>query len=249
LHGYVIPTTDFFQFNTTLAPFDDVRVRRALNFAIDRNAIARMYGGSTLAVPTCQMLPRGDPGYRRYCPYPHDLARARRLVAASGTRGDHVTVWGWTDDPTISVAVVRYVGSILSYLGYRVRVRLVPHASLANPASRAFDSIELIAGSWGGDTPYDFITTWFACGGTNDHGWFCDPSIDSLNMRAQSLQATSPQAAAAVWARIDRELVDHAVWLPMVNDRGIDFVSSRVANYESHPYWGLLVDQLEVVKR
>ena len=52
--------------------------------------------------------------------------------------------------------------------------------------------------------------------------------------------------AADLWARIDRELVDRAVWLPMVNERGIDFLSTRVANYESHPYWGLFADQLWV---
>ncbi len=259
LHSFVVPTTDFFQFNTTLAPFDDVRVRRALNFAIDRRAIVRLYGGSALAAPTCNVLPPGDVGYRRYCPYTvaassagawhaPDLARARRLVAASGTRGERVTVWGWTDDPTISEAVVRYVGGVLRSLGYRASVRLVPHASLQHPPASVFRSIQLIAASWG-DTPYGFIANWFACGGTNDHGWFCDPTIDRLNARARSVQPTNPHKAAAIWARIDRSLVDQAAWVPMVNDRGIDFVSARVANYESHPYLGLIVDQLSVVRR
>jgi hypothetical protein len=36
------------------------------------------------------------------------------------------------------------------------------------------------------------------------------------------------------------------VWLPMINERGIDFLSTRVANYEPHPYWGLFADQLWV---
>jgi hypothetical protein len=54
------------------------------------------------------------------------------------------------------------------------------------------------------------------------------------------------RSSAAVWARIDRELVNRAVWLPMINERGIDFLSRRVANYESHPYWGLIADQLWV---
>ena len=62
MHSYVIPTTDFIQFNTTRPPFDDVRVRRALNLAIDRRAIVRLYGGSSLATPTCQVLPPGAIG-------------------------------------------------------------------------------------------------------------------------------------------------------------------------------------------
>ena len=54
MHSYVIPTTDFFQFNTTRPPFNDVRVRRALNFAVDRETIVRLYGGGSLATATCR---------------------------------------------------------------------------------------------------------------------------------------------------------------------------------------------------
>lgn len=241
----MIPTTDFFQFNTTRAPFDDVRVRRAVNMAIDRREIVHLYGGSVLATATCQVLPPGIPGYRRYCPYAHDLAAARRLVDASGTRGRRVTVWGWTDDPTISVDVVRYVASVLRELGYRVDVHLASHRSLPHPPPSTFSSIQLIAAAWG-DTPYGFFATWFACRGPNDQGWFCDRRIDLRNGRARSLSATRPREAADGWAGIDRELVDRAVWLPMINERGIDFLSTRVANYESHPYWGLVADQLWV---
>jgi YVTN family beta-propeller protein len=243
LHGYVIPTTDFFQFNTTRAPFDDVRVRRALNFAIDRREITRLYGGPALAAAACQVLPPGIPGYRRYCPYSHDLARARRLVDSSGTRGKRITVSGWTDDPTIGVDVVRYVAVVLRRLGYRAEVRLMSHRSLTPPTT--LGATQLLPAAWG-DTPYGFFATWFACGAANGRGWFCSHRIDRLNGQARSRLATRPREAARLWARIDRELVDRALWLPMINERGIDFLSTRVANYESHPYWGLFVDQLRV---
>jgi peptide/nickel transport system substrate-binding protein len=211
-----------------------------------------------LATPTCQILPPGVAGYRRYCPYTAgadddawhapDPARARRLVAASGTRGGRITVWGWTDDPTISEGVVRYVGGVLRRLGYRVQVRLVTHASLQHPPAEVYRSIQIIAAGWG-DTPYGFVATWFACGGANTHGWFCDPTIDRLNAQARLLQATNSHAATSIWTRIDRSLVDQAAWLPMVNEGAIDFLSPHVANYESHPYLGLIVDQLRVIGR
>jgi len=245
IHAWTIPTTDFVQFNTTRAPFNDIRVRRAFNLALDRRHVAQLYGGSDLATPTCQILPPGLPGYRPYCPYTHDMARARTLVSESGTKGQRVTLWSWTDDPAISPAVARYYGSVLRELGYRTSLRLVSHAYLANPPSRVFKQIQLIPAAWG-DPPAGFFTTWFTCSGASTHGYFCDHRIDRAITRAQALETTRPRAANAAWASLDHELVDRAVWAPVVNDHGLDFVSAQVHNYQFHPYWGLIADQLSL---
>lgn len=243
IHGWTIPTTDFVQFNTARAPFNDIRVRQAFNLAIDRRRIAQLSGGRDFATPTCQILPAGLPGYRPYCPYAHDVARARRLIAESGTRGERVTLWSWTDDPTISPDVDRYYASVLRELGYRTNIHLVSHAYLANPPARVFRQIQLIPAAWG-DPPASFFTTWFACSGASTHGDFCDHRVDRAIARAQALETTNPRAADAAWARLDHVLVDRAVWAPVANEHGLDFVSARVHNYAFHPYWGLIADQL-----
>jgi peptide/nickel transport system substrate-binding protein len=250
-HHWAIPTTDFLQFNLTLTPFDDIRVRQAFNLAIDRRKIVRLYGGPDIATPTCQVLPPGITGYRPYCPYTHnpspagrwsgpDLARARRLVAASGTRGTRVTVWAQHDDPTITPRVVRYLASVLRRLGYRTRAKLASREEIRT----SLEKIQVAGAAWGNDTPHGMFTTWFACDGPNVHGWFCERRIDRSLRRAQALQSTNPRAAAAIWARIDRGLVDRAAWVPMINERGLDFVSERLRNYQFHPYWGLIADQV-----
>ena len=119
VHAWTIPTTDFVQFNTTRAPFNDIRVRHAFNLAVDRRHVAQLYGGSDLATPTCQILPPGLPGYRPYCPYAHDVARARTLVSASGTQraaGDGLELDRRHDDLTRrrSLLRVRSSGARLS---------------------------------------------------------------------------------------------------------------------------------------
>jgi peptide/nickel transport system substrate-binding protein len=53
--------------NTTQRPFDDVRVRQAVNYAVDRAAVSASYGPG-LAEPTCQLRPPGTVGFRPYCP-------------------------------------------------------------------------------------------------------------------------------------------------------------------------------------
>jgi peptide/nickel transport system substrate-binding protein len=153
-----------------------------------------------------------------------------------------VTVWGYTDDATISPRVSRYTAGVLRRLGYRVRVRLIPH-SFAGVTPREFSTIQLITGAWLDTRAYSFIAPWLTCGGAINHGWFCRPRLDREMRRANSL-AVDARAAARLWARIDRELVDQAPWVPLVNPRLIDFVSARVRNYQFHPYWGILADQL-----
>jgi peptide/nickel transport system substrate-binding protein len=135
---------------------------------------------------------------------------------------------------------VRYAASVLRRLGYRVRIHLVPHDHIDAP----LETIQVIPSAWGGDTPNGMLSTWFSCDGPSVHGWFCDPVIDRWLRSARALNSTDARAAAAIWARVDRRVVDEAAAVPMINERGVDFVSERVRNYEFNPYGGLIADQL-----
>src|SRR5262249_446918 len=131
--------TGFMFLNVNARPFNQLRVRQALNLALDRRHIVNSYGGPLAAQPACQILPPPLPGYRRYCAYTRspaadgrwhrpDLARARRLVAASGTAGMKITVWN-TPTPPTAVAETRDTVTALRQLGYRVSLRLLPDST------------------------------------------------------------------------------------------------------------------------
>ena len=72
-------STGFLFLNVNTPPFNDLRVRQAVNLALDRGRVAGGYGGPLAAQPTCQILPPGLAGYHRYCPYTR-LPRSRRRL-------------------------------------------------------------------------------------------------------------------------------------------------------------------------
>jgi YVTN family beta-propeller protein len=248
LHMSPSAGTKYFFLNTRAPPFDDVRVRRAVNYAFDRPAFAQLLGRS--AAPTCQILPPNFPSYRRSCPYlPGGVAgldRARHLVRSSGTSGASVTVWV----PVPIAAQGRFMLSVLDSLGYRARVKAVPASSyftrILNPKARA----QIGYYGWQGEFPSDvsFIHDLFACSSASnvDASSFCNPSIDRQMAHAAAVQAQDPPAAGALWQKIEREILAQAPMVPTFNQQIVDFVSKRVGNYRYHPQWGVLLDQLWV---
>ena len=135
-----------------------------------------------------------------------------------------------------------------------------PSLHLLEPDARFFaytndsrNQAQVISGGWSADysSPSTFIGK-LGCGyftpasasNTTNASEFCDTALDRRATRAEALRSTDPSRADALWARIDRELTDRGVWLPTVTPKTTDIVSKRVGNYQYHPVWGVLLDQL-----
>ncbi len=82
--------------------------------------------------------------------------------------------------------------------------------------------------------------------GSLDPSRFCNPAIDRQMDQALALQATDPAAADELWARIDRALTDEAPWVGYATPASVRFLSDRAGNFQHHPVWGVLLDQLWV---
>jgi YVTN family beta-propeller protein len=244
--------TNFIVMNTRLKPFDDLRARQAVAYAVDRGAWVALAGGPSAARPTCQILPPGFPGYRPFCLHRGpNLARARRLVAASGTAGTGVVVW--TLGPNF-VPQGRYIVGVLRRLGYRASLRSVGVAAYFRHISDTRNHVQIAFDNWIADypAPSNFMRL-LSCDAfraaspsNNNRAAFCDRRIDADIQRAGRLQVTNPQAANQLWPRIERDIMRRVPWVPMINPKVIDFVSQRVGNYQYHPVWGMLIDQLWV---
>jgi len=252
--------------NTRTAPFTDGRVRRAINYAIDRAKIARLLGQGT--EPACQILPAGLPGYQRYCPYTSDpnpagiwhapnLAEAERLIAASGTRGTRVTIWNLAAD--FNGTLDAYLVSLLDRLGYPTQVKdfssADPNAPVRFADSRTTAQAALYWIPIGALYPSasqvlqaNFACQSFASSSPGNSNWseFCDHRLDAQVNSALAAESNNSPYTSGLWAQADRTDTDQAPAVPLTTTSDIHLVSARVGNYQYSFPLGVLLDQLWV---
>lgn len=246
--------------NNRVAPFNNVLVRRAINYATDRNAIVKIFGGAKLAVPTCQVLPPAFPGYRPYCPYSKggggkvwkapNMAKARKLIAQSGTKGQTVTIVNPNIPPGQATGL--YYKDLLNKLGYKTKLKLLA-PPVSNPlAKNSRNKIQMTFSIWFQDYPAasDFLAILASCksfvpnSGSNPNiEEYCDRKVQAKMDRAATLGRTDPAAANRLWAEIDKNVTDAAAMVVMINPRAVTFVSKRVGNFLFNPQWQFLLDQ------
>jgi peptide/nickel transport system substrate-binding protein len=245
--------------NTHEPPFDDVRVRRALNYAIDRSRMIVSIGGRPEQV-TCQLFPPNFPGYVPYCPYTRgpqdgtwhgpDLKRARHLVAASGTAGMRVTVVipksfrSFGDGGAVVVAALRQ-------LGYDARQTVIDTARYHELTERHRTRVQVgHVYSFGLDYPAasgELNPIYRCLPGVDDQFGYRDATTCATIRRARTLAAQGLERQAnAAWAQVDRQLVNRAPFVAYAVIETSLIVSSRVRNYHYSPILGVLVGQAQV---
>ncbi len=249
--------------NTNIAPFNNLKARQALNYAINKKNIVSLYGGTKLANPTCTILPKGFPGHVDFCGYTKgggsryngpDLAKAQALVAASGTKGTVVKLVATND--AVNSSVAQYIVSVLNQIGYKASVVLQSANIQFNYIQNTNNKVQISLTQWFQDypAPSDFINVLLGCstfhkGSDNsiNIAGFCNAGIDAQIKAAETQSITDPKAANAKWGQIDKTIMaNYAPWVPLINPKLTDFVSKRVGNYKFSLEFYMYVDQLWV---
>ena len=237
----------FLPMNTNLPPFDNIKARQAVNYAINRRSAVNLFGGPNLAAPSCQVLPPGFPGHEDYCPYTlnpgaawtaPDMAKAKQLVAESGTAGQKVTLV--VADGAIPKALGNYVQGVLRELGYDASLQSLSENIQFTYIQNTNNKVQISLSEWYPDYPAasDFLNVLFSCGsfhpGTdssvNISGW-CDKQVNAEMEKALAEAVTDPAAANKMWAKIDREVTDAAVVAVLFTPKHLDLLSQRVGNF------------------
>jgi len=263
VHVNVLTADYYFALNTRRPPFNNLQARQAINYAANRTAYVKIYGGPSLAVPTCQVLPPNFPSYTPYCPYTAgsshtkwtgpDLAKAKQLVQQSHTAGMKVVVDSTNDQ--VGKAFAEQMVSDLNAIGYKASTQLLSQSIQYPFVQNSSNSGKWNVGysAWYQDYPAasDFLNVLLGCGTIHPNSdaspniaAFCDQSIQSKINQAETEGATNPSGAAALWTQVDHADTNAAPWVDMFNPKQIDVLSHNVHGYSWSPQWYILIDRL-----
>jgi oligopeptide transport system substrate-binding protein len=208
----VTMTTRYLGMNCQMPPFTDVRVRRAMNYAIDKRKLVAVINGR--GIPANGVLPPSLPGYDPDLRgYPYDPARARALLEQAGyPHGFTATVWLPADQTMMILA--QSVQQDLALVGVQLKLKPVGFAPLLD-AIRQPRTVPLFFSGWEADfpDPANFLDVLLsrAQWSANNDSWFYDPRFDALLAKAKPL--ADPARRFALYRQAQRIAVADAPWV------------------------------------
>lgn len=203
-------------FNVRVAPFDDVHVRRALNFALDKRRLADVVLRGSVE-PVDGILPPGVPGHRPDAgPYAFDPARARAEIAASryGSAAALPPLTLYTSgeggrDPVVEAVV----DDLSEHLGVVIAVEQAPWETFQAEADAGAYPMYMLGWSADYPDPQDFLDVLFHSASPLNNTGYANPEVDALLETARVEQGEAERLAR--YAEAERLILDDAVWLPL----------------------------------
>jgi peptide/nickel transport system substrate-binding protein len=239
-----LPATTYLWLNNSVPPLNNVKVRQAINYAIDRLAIQRVWGGPTQAAATDQVLPPSMPGFVRANTYPlsGDVAKAQALIKASGVHTPvSLTLRTLSDQPGYA-QIAQTIQSELAPIGIKVNIVTQPDSVNGGVISVPKNHVPMGINTWTQDYPYpdDFFGELLDGNsitptGNNNYADFSNPAV------TKQITQLETKATSAQWNALDKEIIgNYAPWAPLLNPTRVTLFASGICGAVFQPVY--LVD-------
>jgi peptide/nickel transport system substrate-binding protein len=224
---YTPANTYYYFMNTRTPPFDKLAVRKAVNYAIDRNALVRLYGG--LASPTENVLPPTYPQYKKHSIYSYNPAKAKALIKSAGATGAPVTIWGSNRDT--SRKPVEYLQDVLKKIGLKPKLKIIDASIYWSTIGSQANKAQIGFADWFQDYPHpldwlDVLLNGERITQTHNNN-YSNFDNKAFNAKIDQLkkQPTLNSSINAQYAALDKQAIEQGAWAPYVNRQFTDFFS------------------------
>ena len=227
--------TGYVTMNVKIKPFDDVRVRKAVAMAINKDRIVRIINGR--AVPANQPLPPLMPGYdAAYKGQANDVEGAKKLLAEAG-HGDGFTTELYVANTDPQPRIAQAIQQDLAAIGIKAEIKSLAQANVIAAGGEEDQAPMIWSGgmAWIADfpDPSNFYGPILGCGGAVKGGWnwswYCNKELDERAKKADAM--TDPSAAEArieEWKKIFTAIQEEAPWVPIFNEQRFTIRSDRL---------------------
>ncbi len=227
--------TGYVTMNVAMKPFDDVRVRKAVNMAINKDRIVRIINGR--AAPANQPLPPLMPGYAEdYEGFPYDPDGAKALLADAGYGdGFETELFVANTDPQPRIA--QAIQQDLAEVGIKAQIKALAQANVIAAGGEKDQAPMIWSGgmAWIADfpDPSNFYGPILGCGGAVPGGWnwawYCNEELDKRAVAADAMVDTARQdERIAEWRDIFVAIQEEAPWAPIFNEKRYTIRSKRL---------------------
>jgi oligopeptide transport system substrate-binding protein len=226
--------TYYVAMNCQMKPFNDIRVRRAFNYAVDKRKIIALLNGR--GVIAHGVLAPGLPGYNSDLKgYPYDPDRARRLLEEAGLSKDFTaTIWMRADRTEMMLG--QSIQQDLALVGVHVTLKPVAWGPLLE-AVRQPDTAELANLGWEADfaDPQNFLQVLLSRvqWGANNDSFYSNREVDRLLSEAAPL--TDLKQRYALYDRAEQIAVADAPWVFLYNPVSYVILQPWVHDYVLNP--------------
>jgi peptide/nickel transport system substrate-binding protein len=242
-------STYYFWMNTKKAPFNDVKVRQAVNYAVDSAALERIYAGTIKG--TQQILPPGMPGYKKFELYPHNMAKAKEMIKEANPSDMNITVWTDTENPNNEAG--EYYDGVLKELGFNTTLKILNADNYFTViGNQSTPELDTGWSDWYEDYPHpnDFFQPNLSGESIlqTNNGNFANLDEPALDKEIAKLEeeALGPEQEAA-YGELDRKYMELAPWVPYGTRTLATFVSSEInlENVINNPTFGQYLTSFE----
>ena len=240
--------TGYITMNVKMKPFDDVKVRQAVNMAINKDRIVQIINGR--AVPANQPLPPSMPGYiKDFAGYKYDPEAAKKLLAEAGhPDGFETELFVMNTDPQPRIA--QAIQQDLAAIGIKASLQSLAQANVIEAGGTEDGAAMIWSGGmgWIADfpDPSNFYGPILGCAGAVKGGWnwswYCNENLDKRAAEADAI--VDPAKAAdryAAWGAIYADIMKDAPWVPVFNEQRFTMKSPRMVGADN-----LFVDPVHI---
>lgn len=228
--------TSYVTLNTQVKPFDNVKVRQAVNMAINKDRIVRIINGR--ATPASQVLPPLMPGYdQNYKGYAYDPEKAKALLAEAGLK-DGFSTQIYTSNTDPQPRITQAIQQDLAAIGVKAEIKAVANPNVIAAGGTQGQAPMVWSGGlgWIADfpDPSDFYGPILGCGSAVAGGWnwswYCNKDIDARGQAADAMPVPAKaEERNKAWAQIFTDIqTNDAPWIPVFNERRVVAKSKRM---------------------